>query len=98
MYSNGLPYKPVFYPMSHDLLFVEKEQVYGLCVYLSDDVLGGIGDFKISTVDLKDSELWVGIKNYYVVVPNLSDKTIECIKDKKLLISFFDSKVKRSWV
>ena len=93
-YNNGLPYKPVVYPMSHDLLFVESQQLNGLCVYMSDDVLEEIGDFKITTIDLEGDELWVGIKDYYVVVPNLSDKTIQCIEEKKLLISFFDSKVK----
>lgn len=93
-HSNRLPYKPVFYPMSHDLLFVEKEQLNGLCIYMSDDALKELGEFEISSVDLEGNELWVGIKENYVVVPNLSEKTIECIKEKKLLISFFDGKVK----
>lgn len=93
-YSNGLPYKPVVYPMSHDLLFLEEEQINGLCVYMADDVLKELGAFQISTVDLEDGELWVSVNDTYVVVPNLSEKTLECINEKKLLISFFDSKVK----
>ena len=93
-YANGLPVKPVVYPLSHELLFVDAQKINGLCVYLSDESLQELKTVEIESVDLEDGELWVSTGDYYIVVPNLSEETIKCIEDKKLLISFFDKSVK----
>lgn len=93
-YANGLPFKPVIYPLSHELLFVKSQQTNGLCVYLSDESLQELKNIEIESVDLEDGELWVSSGDYYIVVPNLSDETLKCIEEKKLLISFFDKSVK----
>jgi len=92
-YDNGLPYKPFLVPMSHELLWVEKEQVNGLCIYLSDETLGKISNFQLQGLDLKEDELWADFGDYYIVTPQLSEKTIECINGSELLISFFDEDV-----
>lgn len=89
-FDNGLPTKTLVAP-TYDTGFSEEKNVYALSMYFTDDELIKVEDLIILNFYIfdKNNELWLELKNSYIVFENLSDKIIEEARKRKLIYCFF---------
>jgi hypothetical protein len=91
-YDNGLPTKPIINP-AYQAMYSENTKQYALYIYLDEEDLKDLGEIIIEGYLSKNnndkSEVWLFIKDVYLVLGNLSAKIIEELKNKQLAFCFF---------
>lgn len=91
-YDNGLPTKPIINP-AYQAMYSESTKQYALYIYLEEEELNDLGEIEIegylSRNNNDESEIWLFIKDVYLVLGNLNAKIIEQLKNKNLGFCFF---------
>lgn len=88
-YENGLPIKPILRPKFKILSNSNNNLLF--CVYLKPSFIDNNKTINPENIsfDIK-SNLWIYLKESYIVLMNIPDKIITNIKNNNFELSFFD--------
>lgn len=88
-YENGLPVKPILRPKFKILSNSNNNLL--LCVYLKSSFIDNNKIINPENISFDiESNLWIHLKESYVVLMNIPDKIITNIKNNNFELSFFD--------
>ena len=89
--ENGLPVKPILNP-PFDVLKNKKDSTLSIHVYLTTENISLIQSFSINDIYIENEKnIWIILKNGYIVLHKLPDIIISSIKNKNIIIGFFDT-------
>lgn len=89
--ENGLPVKPIINP-PFDVLKNKKDSTLSIHVYLTTENISLIQSFSINDIYIENEKnIWIILKNGYIVLHKLPDMIISSIKNKNIIIGFLDT-------
>jgi hypothetical protein len=88
--ENDLPYKPIIRPkfkiLSNDINNLQ------FCIYLRSSFINSNKILNPENISFDiESNLWIHLKESYIVLMKIPDKIIRDIKDNNFELSFFDT-------
>ena len=86
---NGLPVKTILTP-PFDFVHSSKTNEYGIYITFSQLELKDINQIDIIEFKIYNNDIWIILKNHYIVLYNLNDKIIQELKNKNLGFCFFN--------
>lgn len=89
--ENGLPIKPILNP-PFDVFKNKKDSTLSIHIYLTTENISLIHSFSINDIYVENEKnIWIIFKNGYIVLHKLPDVIIDSIKNKNIIIGFFDT-------
>ena len=88
-YENGLPIKPILRPKFKVLSNSNNNLLF--CIYLKSSFIDNNKILNPENISFDiESNLWIHLKESYIVLMNIPDKIISNIKNNNFELSFFD--------
>lgn len=88
-YENGLPVKPILRPKFKVLSNSNNNLLF--CVYLKSSFIDNNKILNPENISFDlESNLWIHLKESYIVLMNIPNKIISNIKNNNFELSFFD--------
>jgi hypothetical protein len=89
--ENGLSVKPILNP-PFDVFKNKKDSTLSIHIYLTTENISLIQSFSINDIYVeKEKNIWIILENGYIVLHKLPDTIISSIKNKNIIIVFFDT-------
>ena len=90
---NGLPVKTILTP-PFDFVHSSKTNEYGIYITFSQLELKDINKIDIIEFKIYNNDIWIILKNHYIVLYNLNDKIMNELNKNNLVFCFFDENEK----